>query len=202
MILWKKIQSALMTAVIVPVVICSLPAQTIQGKIVWGAAVNGLEMSLSVDPATVVPLHTPALMLHLRNVRSTPLMVTLNKADCDLQEPFTSKVAIVISNSSGGSARWIFAAPAPPPAECAGAAMAPVQPLSPGEVVSTPLQIENYRSWAPPYDVPHPLNQEWLPGRIYFLQTELENSTAVPPRGNNWAGTIKSNKLEIHFPAK
>jgi len=59
MIIPKKIYSALMVALAAPLVFGSLPAQTAPEKFAWGEPVNGLEMSLSVDPATVLPLHTP-----------------------------------------------------------------------------------------------------------------------------------------------
>ena len=199
-----------------------LSAHSYSTTAVWGSPVNGLELSLSIDTSVVLPSHTPALKLYLQNVGTHDLSVTLG-ASCALPPNSTNNVGLILTDSSGTSKRLIELGPGPPyPSGCGGVMGVDAPTLSPGELFSTPIMLDYYgfsllastpggkdseqgRQLSGTYTLQAEINAQLRNGRA-----ERDFDAARPAKeqvdrhGRHffvWLGTIKSNQLEIHFPA-
>lgn len=192
----KPILTAALLVLAVVSVVCSLPGQTNQRAQAWGAPVNGLEMSLSLDPATVPTSPVPSITLHLRNIGADSLRILLG-AGCAPRRISPNSVKLYLTDSSGNSTRLIDLGPPPYQGGCAGGAGYLIVSLSPNEEHSVPLEINNYKFLS---SVTHRYEQAWTPGGTYSLQSELETKPDVTIQ-NLWKGLVKSEKLEIHFPS-
>jgi hypothetical protein len=192
----KTIPTALLIVLAVVSVVGSLPAQTNQKAQAWGTPANGLEMSLSLDPATVPPSPVPAITLHLRNVGADSLRILLG-AGCRPRELGPNSVKLHLTDSSGNSKRLVDLGPPPYGAPCGGGAGYLIVPLSPNEEHLVPLELNNYKFLS---SVTSRYEQAWEPGGTYSFQAELETKPEVTIQ-NLWKGLVKSDKLEIHFPS-
>jgi hypothetical protein len=192
----KTIPTALLVVLAVVSVVGSLPAQTNQKAQAWGTPVSGLEMSLSLDPATVPPSAIPSILLHLRNVGADSLRILLG-GGCRPRKVGPNSVKLYLTDSSGNSKRLVDLGPPPYGAACAGAGGYLIVPLSADEEYSVPLEINNYKFLS---SVTHRYEQAWTPGGTYSLQAELETKSAGAIQ-NVWTGLITSDKLEVHFPS-
>jgi hypothetical protein len=188
----KTKSAAILLALAVLSVVCSLPAQTNQKAQAWGTPANGLEMSLSLDPATAPPPAIPAITLHLRNVGSASLNVLLG-GGCTVLYP--NSVVLSLTDSSGNATRLTYLGP--DAAGCAGASVVFIVPLSPNEEHSIPLKLDYYKILS---DITHRYEYAWKPGSTYSVQAELETKPEETIK-NVWNGLVKSDKLEIHFPS-
>lgn len=192
----KTTPTALLIVLAVVSVVCSLPAQTNQKAQAWGTPANGLEMSLSLEPATVPPSPVPAITLHLRNVGNASLNVLLG-GTCDLKDPrYPNSVVLNLTDSSGSTKRLTYLGPDALMA-CAGAFALFIVPLSPNEEHSIPLKLDDYKILS---DVTHRYEHGWKPGGTYSLQSEVESKSEATTQ-NFWKGLVTSDKLEIHFPS-
>jgi hypothetical protein len=163
----------------------------------WGTPVNGLQMSLSLDPAMVPPSPVPAVTLHLRNVGADPLRIILG-GGCAPRKIEPNSVKLYLTDSLGNSTRLINLGPPPYQGGCGGGAGYLIVPLSPNEEHSVPLEINNYKFLS---SVTHRYEQAWTAGGTYTLQAELE-ITPTTNLQNIWKGLVTSDKLEIHFSAR
>jgi hypothetical protein len=191
----RIIPTALLIVLALVSVVCSLPAQTNQQAQAWGMPANGLEMSLSLDPATAPPSPVPAVTLHLRNVGADSLRILLG-AGCGNRKIEPNSVKLYLADSSGNSTRLVDLGPPPYQAACAGASGLKIVSLSPEEEHEVPLELNNYKIFS---DVTHRYEYAWKAGATYSLQAELEAKTDVG--ASLWKGLVKSDKLEIHFSA-
>jgi hypothetical protein len=186
----KTISTTVLLVFALALVVCSLPAQTNKKAQAWGTPANGLEMSLSLDPATAPPSAIPAITLHLRNVGSVALNVLLG-GGCTVLYP--NSVILSLTDPSGNAARLTYLGP--DAAGCAGASVVFIVPLSPGEEHSVRLKLDEYKIFS---DVTHHFEYAWKPGGTYSAQAELETKPDETIQ-NVWKGLVKSDKLEIHF---
>jgi hypothetical protein len=192
----SAIPTALLIVLAVVSVVCSLPVQTNQKVQAWGTPANGLEMSLSLDPAIAPPSTVPAITLHLRNVGAESLRILLGAA-CRPRRLGPNSVKLYLTDPSGSSERLVDVGPLPLQGVCGGGGGYLIVHLSPDEERSVPLEINNYKFLS---SVTHRYEQAWEPGGTYTLQAELETKPEVTIQ-NVWKGLVKSNKLEIHFPS-
>ena len=192
----RIIPTALLIVLAVVSVVCSLPAQTNQKAQTWGTPANGLEMSLSLDPATAPPSPVPAVTLHLRNVGADLLRILLG-AGCGPRKIGPNSVKLYLTDSSGNSRRLVDLGPAPYQGGCGSGGGFMRVSLPPDEERSVPLELNNYKFLS---NATHRYEQAWEPGGTYTLQAELETKPDVILQ-NVWKGLVKSEKLEIHFPS-
>jgi hypothetical protein len=192
----KTLPTAFLIVLAVVSVVCSLPVQTNQKAQAWGTPANGLEMSLSLDSATVPPLLIPAITLHLRNVGVDSLRILLGTG-CRPRELGPNSVKLHLTDSSGNSRRLVDLGPSPYGQPCGGAGGLMIVSLSPDEERAVPLELNNYKFLS---NVTSRYEQAWESGGTYSLQAELETKPEVTIQ-NVWKGLIKSDKLEIHFPS-
>jgi hypothetical protein len=190
----KIVQRALLIVLAGLTIVCTPRAQTSQKTEAWGTPVNGLQMSLSLGPATVPPSAIPAITLSLRNVGSGQLNVLLGGYCGVPQVAGPNSVFLNLTDSSGNSERLMDLGPPPYQAGCGGAAYFFAVPLPPGAEYSIPLKLDNYKFLS---DVTKKWESGWQPGYTYSMQAELKNR----PAWQGWDGLVTSNKLEVHFPA-
>jgi hypothetical protein len=194
----KSIQRALLMVLAVLSVVCASSAQINQKTRSWGKPVNGLQISLSLDPATAPPSTIPALALHLRNVGASSLRIILGERGAPPMIGPNSAVRLNLTDLSGSSNRLIDLRPLFHQAGYVGAAVVLAVYLSPGEEQSVPLELNKYKYFS---TVTHRYEQVGEPGGTYSLQAEIEiKSTANFQDG--WKGLVTSDKLEIHFPSR
>ena len=158
-------------------------AQTTADFALWGTAVNGLQISLSLGSPTI-PGHIPAITLGLRNVGSVVLKVLLG-IHCGPGPVGTNNVVLVDLMDGGNSIRLRYHEVG----GCAGAAAANIVTLPPGAESSVPIDLNYY-------------DPAWVPGRAYHLRAELTNPESGWTPSAFWPGQITSNRLEIRFPAQ
>jgi hypothetical protein len=178
----------------------------------WGTAVNGSQISLSLDPSPGPSTDVPAVKLWVRNVGTSEVSVELG-GHCGLLDAqaselramaqSTENVSLILTNSKESKhliyfARW--------DAFCAGAAGVFHEEIQPGKTVSVPIDLRYYRIWPPTEK--DPADKGWQAGETYSLQAEInvpDAQLSPLPRTSKatwWRGLITSNQLEIHFPAQ
>jgi hypothetical protein len=157
---------------------------------------------LSLDVAPILPSHAPALILQLRSVGTDRFSVVLGGFCGHVQVPSApNAVTLVLVDSSGNSKRLRYLGPGPPfsePPFCAGAGGFFSVPLSHGAAYLLPLRLDDYKvlsSGKPQWE------SGWQPGDTDSLQAEIVGDAHLP-FPSFWKGTVTSNKLEIHFPAR
>jgi hypothetical protein len=200
----KSDQKTVLIVLAVLTVPCMLLAQINSTAHIWGKAVNGLQISLSLD-ASVVAAHVPALKLDLQNVGTTDMTVNLG-GGCEWPNP-TDSVALILLDSTGISKRLTFQYKA---SGCAGGMGNLAPTLPPGGAFSTPIELDSYKIF-PRSLTPDGSGYErgWQPGGKYTLEAELKDmGGTIHPSTNGhgqtyfwWGGTVTSNRLEIHIPA-
>jgi hypothetical protein len=194
----KRIRNAIL---IIIVAVCafthSLSAQTTPTS-VWGATVNGLQLSLSLDPSTEPSSRTPAITLSLRNVGTDDLTVALGTG-CGPMSPLAVELDVIGSSPRGtfrdssGISRFRDLGAG----GCAGVVWNFTKTLLPGASFSTPLMLYSYRTKREVFG--RTIDEGWQPGGTYTLQAVLKIPNASPQVGY-WEGTVTSNQLEVHFP--
>jgi hypothetical protein len=193
----KSIQTVLLIVAAVPLIICSSPAQTNQTSAIWGAPVDGLQISLSLGPSTVLPSHIPALKLDLRNVGTKDLKVSLGGGCGPWPTGYTDNVDLILVDSSGIPKRLMLRQFS----FCAGVLVVNQVLLSPGASYSTPIMLDFYGT--SPRTLPTDnkgFERGWERGGRCTLEAELSSSRFGKPSLPAWQGTVTSNLLEVHFP--
>jgi hypothetical protein len=194
----KSIRNFLLILLALPAVSCCLFAQTTPAVPVGGTTINGLQLSLSLDTSAVLPSHAPALTLGLRNAGTNELHVLLG-GGCGLPQ-YANAVDIILLDSSGAPKRLKSFENS----VCAGVGGTFFKSLSPGASFSTPIRLDRYAclSSCGTYT-------RWEPGATYTVQAELisehDDRPPMPPNVRYWPyweGTVKSNQLQIRFPAE
>jgi hypothetical protein len=184
----KRIRNAVLIIVAVCAFTHSLSAQTTPTS-VWGATVNGLQLSLSLDPSTEPSSHTPAITLSLRNVGTDDLTVALGTG-CGPMPPLAVELDVI-----GSSPRETFRDLGS--GSCAGVVWNFTKSLPPGASFSIPLMLYSYRTKREVFG--RTIDEGWQPGGTYILQAVLKIPNTSPQVGY-WEGTVTSNQLEVHFP--
>jgi hypothetical protein len=175
----------------------------------WGDTVNALRMSISIDAALNHPTRLPSLKLVLQNVGSDDLFVILG-GGCGMQGgPRPNGVKLNLRNSAGNYVTLNDLGPGPPyQAGCAGAIAIVPAALPPGATYSIPLRFDYYRTLKFSQALKD-FEPGWEGGQSYSVTAELTlhpTQENLPPGalnvrfGRAWAGTVKSNDVEIHFP--
>jgi hypothetical protein len=195
----------------------SKPSGADQGEPDWGAAVNGLQMAISLGPVADAPSRLPPVSLHLRNLSTTDFHVTLG-GGCGgpmKGEPTNrangwngvNGVTLNLTDSSGNTKQLNNMGPGPPfQAGCAGGVWIFDVPMASGAAYSVPLALEYYKTWT--YSrITRDFERGWEPGGAYTLQAVLKLSPQFgsPPGeflGASWAGTVTSRGLEVQFPTQ
>ena len=180
-----------------------------QGEPDWGAAVNDLQIAISLGPAADPPSPLPAITLHLRDVGASDLGVGLGSGCWRVTDGMLANGVILnLKDSSGNSKQLTDPGPGPPyPGGCAGGVWIFDIGISPGEVYSVPLKLKHYKT-STYSSIKRDFEPGWEPGKTYTLQAVLKAEPrygTVPQRGiigQWWAGTIISQGLEVHFPTQ
>lgn len=178
----------------------------------WGTAVNGLQISLSLDSSPGPSPDVPAVKLWLRNVGTSEVSVELG-GHCGLLDAqaselrdmaqSTENVSLALTNAKETKhliylARW--------DGGCAGLEWIFHVEMEPDKTVSVPIDLRYYRTWPPTKG--EPFDKGWQAGETYSLQAEInvpETQLSPLPRTSKatwWRGLMTSNQLEVHFPAQ
>jgi hypothetical protein len=193
----KSGRSILWVALAISTIACVVPAETNQETAAWGATVNGLQMSLSLDSTPALPLGTPAIMLRFRNVGNEVFRI-IPESHCGPGPVGTSSTRLSITDSSGDTKRQLYFGPGPPyEGGCAGGIFVLDVPLAPGAEYSMPFNVDYYKILSA---TTHRIEDGWEPGGTYTLQAELTGSSLPGLTAGFWRGTVVSNKLEVRFP--
>jgi hypothetical protein len=161
------------------------------GAKVWGDAVNDLQMSLYFDPKQTGTI--PRLRVGLRNVGTSDITVMLGQ-DCGFvpNEPWF--IELNLTEDQGKSLRLVYNAHTH---NCDGAPTGWLEHLSPGTSFSIPISLDSFR---------YQLHGNWQtgwhqPGGTYLLEAVLlHQMTANRSIGSSF--NVKSNQLQVHFPAE
>jgi hypothetical protein len=183
---------------------CSrLLAQTAAEPGAPGATVNGLEMSLFLDPQQTGT--KPQLRVGLRNVGSSAIELTLG-SDCRAGKPEPNMIALVLTDDQGKSQRLTDIGSEPSLDPCTALALSSLwrETLAPSASFSIPINVDYYKNLSR-FTVSdllavkdgQQLKKGWEPGRTYSVQAEFPIGPAA--KGSHIA---KSNKLRVHFPAE
>ena len=165
-----------------------LLAQSDTSAEAWGDSINGLQVSLYLDPQQTGT--NPQLRIGLRNVGSSNIFVTLG-GHCGPGGIETAAINLDLTDSQGQSQRLTYWKVVT--GYCAGNATLYVVPLMPGASFSTPLDLNEYKYWS---GATNTLEQGWKPGGTYFFLAELQGVLM----GNRFLN--RSNRLQVHFPSK
>jgi hypothetical protein len=160
--------------------------RTVVAKSNLPAAVNGLQMWLSVPSTTAPPSQIPVVMLHLRNVSADEMTVIFD----------AHVMVLALRNSSG---KWEELRDVPNGA-CAGLCGPLVMRLLPHVERVIALDLSYFWEF-PPTRSPDGKGWErgWKTGETCTLQAEFSEFGKLPHE-NEWQGVIYSNELRIHFP--
>lgn len=169
-------------------------AQTDKSVQSWGDPVDGVQISLNLDPQkTGGASHVP-LRIDLRNVGSSSVKVVLDVYCGPASE--TTNIDLILADDQGKSQRLQNNGGPGRPGGCAGQIHFWEVPPPPGASFSTPINLDYYTYLS---KVTHRSETGWQPGGAYSLQVELYPVRLYPSPPYH---TTKSNVLRVQFPAK
>ena len=154
----------------------------------WGDPVHGLQISLYFDP--VQSGATPRLRVGFRNVSASEITVALG-GGCGMRTPEPNGIVLLVKGADGKEQLLQHLGPEPYEWFCTGVGAVYKQALPSGEEFSIPINLSYFK-----YHVKAKGDFEspWQPGGMYSLRAEMD-----PDR--NLAYDLKSNEIEVHFPA-
>jgi len=163
----------------------------------WGEAVNGLQMSIALDPAKSAPSKTPKFIVALRNAGESDLILNLGFMLGNGKSQYPIAVVLMLTDAQEKSRRLELRGPA-----IIGGRMDPfVLPIPAGATFSIPADLDKY--WAP-------ATQEFefdLNHGAYSIEARFTGKSVSEPDANldvkgialmpYWKGTARSNQLRF-----
>ena len=168
---------------------------------VWGAAVSGLQMTISLDPAERGQSKSPKFRVELRNAGENDLILNLGIMLANGKRQYPLAVVLTLTDAQGTSRRLELREPP----FVAGRVDPLVLPLPVGSAFSIPVDLDQY--WpAASGEVDYKLR----PG-TYSLDAQLTGKGVSHHDANldlkgialmpYWQGTITSNTLRVAVPS-
>lgn len=175
----------------------SLLAQTDQCTNVWGEAVDGLQLALSIDCRPSETSNNPSIRVSLRNLGSSDRIVELGVYCGDVKaEPVN--IRLVFTDDRTKSCRVGNLGSAPYQGGCGGVMSRPLQPfiswglpLMPGASYSMPVNLGYFTFLS---EVTHRYQRGWQPKGTYQVQAMLYTGKLTH--------RAFSNVLQVHFPTE
>ena len=163
----------------------------------WGEAVNGLQMSIALDPAKSASSKTPKFRVALRNAGESDLILNLGFMLGNGKSQYPIAIVLMLTDAQGKLRRLELRGPA-----IIGGRMDPfVLPIPAGATFSIPADLDKF--WAPAtqefeFDLKHgaySIEAQFTGKSVSEQEVNLDvKGIALMPY---WQGTARSNQLRF-----
>jgi len=184
----KHTQALLLTSLALPTAFALTPARADDEGLVWGKAVDGFHMAISLDSTRRLPSGAPVLRLHLGNTGHSGRNNWVN-LDCD-DSPVgihSDPVTLVLKDPEGKSQRLVGTR------LCSGRRSQFAVVLPPGAIYSVPLDVDYYQAVRESKKLRGPRSPDTYTLQAAMVvdpgqEVEALTSNALVLSGSNFAG--------------
>lgn len=159
----------------------------------WGAEINGLKMSISIDALGDSASTTPGFRVELLNSGESDFVLNLGSMLANGDKQYPQAVVLTVTDAAGKSRQFKLIEPA----HILGRADPLVVPLPAGSAFSVPVRLDKYFAVTP-----MEFDYRFKAG-AYFIEATFKGTSAEDfaiPGMPYWKGTVVSNLLRFEVP--